>query len=85
LLTLPLFICAGHVRQREGECPLPILTEEKGERNAKNMNKCQELLARDLPYLSFYTLKQVLAVRNVKGVETLQTEMALVNEAYFRD
>ena len=48
------------------------------------MTKCQEIVTEKVGYIPLYTLKQVLGVRkNLKGVEVLQTEMALVQGAHF--
>ncbi|MBW2148716.1 MAG: hypothetical protein JRG73_01390 [Deltaproteobacteria bacterium] len=53
------------------------------EKRKEIMKKGQEILARDLPYIPLYVLKQVVGVRkHVKGVEQLQTEMTIVREAY---
>jgi len=53
------------------------------EKRLEMMKKCQEIVMQDLPVIPLYTIDAVVGVRkNVKGVEMLPIEMALVREAY---
>jgi ABC-type transport system substrate-binding protein len=50
------------------------------------MKKCQDILARDLPYIPLYTIDQVIGIRKkLKEVVNWKgKEMTLVREAYFQ-
>ena len=54
------------------------------EKRLELMKQCQEVLARDLPFIPLYSIDQVYAVRkNLKGVQVLPIDQVLVREAYF--
>lgn len=55
------------------------------EKRKEILKQCQELLARDLPFITLYVTSQVVGVRgNLKGLEILPMEVSMVRDAYFQ-